>query len=324
MKNQKLISIIKCPKCYSKLELSDQSVKCYGCGEVYTKDENGALAFITRSMYDSEKEYSHIISVSNFWGSGWAERAKNDHKLFFNLDRQGLHSFAVKQMNQMGLKSPESGSGGLWSTEVDFSSMYGKVGLNIGSGAGMEALYLMTQGRCSMVTLDVTKEARDFTQNIMDKIGDGLALHGDARYIPIGNNSIDFVYSSGVLHHSENIAQSVREIYRVLKPGGVAYIGLYSKSSIFFQWRKLKSFIRGTSLSTETEGDWRVGGSTCPHTEVFNKKECRKLFFEFKKIHMRRGAFSVPNWKLARPFKFLEHKKYLSLIGKGIYIKAIK
>jgi ubiquinone/menaquinone biosynthesis C-methylase UbiE len=324
MGNQSLLSIIRCPKCHEKLEFLDKNVKCNSCKEVYSKDKNNALTFMTKSMYSSEDEFNYIKSVSNFWGSGWNKRAQHDHKSFFSLDRQGLYLFADKIMSRIGPKSPESGSGGLWSKEVDFSNMSGNIGLNIGSGAGMEALYLMTQGRCSMVTLDITKESRDLTQKIMDKVGNGLALHGDARYLPINSSSIDFVYSSGVLHHSENISQSILEVHRVLKPGGVAYIGLYSKSSIFFQWRKLKSIIRGTDLGAETEGDWRVDGSKCPHTEIFNKKDCKNLFFEFKKIHIRRGAFSVPNWKFAKLFKFLEHKKYLSVIGKGIYIKAIK
>jgi len=324
MKNQDLLSMVSCPKCHSDLNFMEKNVKCLGCGEVYDKDENGALTFIVRSIYDSEDEYNHIASVSNFWGAGWASRAQNDHKSFFALDRDGLHSFADEQMRQIGPQSPEAGSGGLWSKEINFTDMKGKVGLNIGSGAGMEALYLMTQGKCSMITLDITKEARDLTQGTMDKIGSGLALHGDARYIPIDSNSIDFVYSSGVLHHSEDIAQSIQEVYRVLKPKGVAYIGLYSKSSIFFQWRKIKSLIRRTSFSSETEGDWRVSGSRCPHTEVFSVAECRKLFAEFEKVNIRKGAFSVPNWKIAKAFKFLEHKKYLSFIGKGIYIKAVK
>src|SRR5581483_8549039 len=69
-----------------------------------------------------------------------------------------------------------------------------------------------------------------------------LAIHGlqtrpvlgDAEKNPYGDASFDLVYSFGVLHHTPNTASAVREIFRVLRPGGTALIGLYHRDSWFF------------------------------------------------------------------------------------------
>ena len=42
----------------------------------------------------------------------------------------------------------------------------------------------------------------------------------DAENLPFKDNYFDIVYSWGVIHHSEDTEQVVKEIYRILKPGG--------------------------------------------------------------------------------------------------------
>ena len=48
----------------------------------------------------------------------------------------------------------------------------------------------------------------------------GNILQADGRALPLGNGEFDYVYSWGVLHHSPDLAQSLGEMMRVLKPGG--------------------------------------------------------------------------------------------------------
>lgn len=49
-------------------------------------------------------------------------------------------------------------------------------------------------------------------------------LQGSAESLPLETASQDIVFFENVLEHVESPSQSLREIYRVVKPGGVAYV----------------------------------------------------------------------------------------------------
>lgn len=55
---------------------------------------------------------------------------------------------------------------------------------------------------------------------------------GDIRNLPYPGNSFDFVYTMGTIEHIPRPIEAVREIYRVLKPGGRAVIGVPNK----YEW----------------------------------------------------------------------------------------
>jgi ubiquinone/menaquinone biosynthesis C-methylase UbiE len=43
----------------------------------------------------------------------------------------------------------------------------------------------------------------------------------DGERLPFRDESFDVVYSNGVLHHTPDTAGAIREVHRVLRPGGV-------------------------------------------------------------------------------------------------------
>lgn len=60
---------------------------------------------------------------------------------------------------------------------------------------------------------------------IVDKVADYQPdIVGDIHHLPLSDNSIDAVICLAVLEHVEEPTQAMREIHRVLKPGGYAYI----------------------------------------------------------------------------------------------------
>ena len=69
-------------------------------------------------------------------------------------------------------------------------------------------------------------------------LGSGDRLHlvqSDIRGIPFATGSFDFVYTMGTIEHIEEYQQAVDEIERVLKPGGVAIVGVPHKWNVFLR-----------------------------------------------------------------------------------------
>jgi SAM-dependent methyltransferase len=77
---------------------------------------------------------------------------------------------------------------------------------------------------------DVVQEARAVLKNHRP----GFAM-GDVRALPFGDDSFDLIYSMGTIEHFPEFYQAVKEIFRVLKPGGTAIIGVPNKRDPFLR-----------------------------------------------------------------------------------------
>lgn len=131
----------------------------------------------------------------------------------------------------------------LFSKLIDYKALAGKKVLEIGCGAGAITARLAKCG-AQVTAVDLTPTAVELTQarfRLNNLKGDILQM--DAESLEFEDNTFDFVWSWGVIHHSENTERIVSQIYRVLKPGGRAAIMVYNRNSIHF-WLYLM-FFRG-------------------------------------------------------------------------------
>ena|SRR3989344_2269491 len=78
-------------------------------------------------------------------------------------------------------------------------------------------------------------EARKFTKKHSFKV---KLKQASIEKIPFDNTYFDYVLAVAVLHHLKNPETSVKEIYRVLKPGGEAFITVWNKLQIRFLFKK--------------------------------------------------------------------------------------
>jgi ubiquinone/menaquinone biosynthesis C-methylase UbiE len=96
--------------------------------------------------------------------------------------------------------------------------------IGCGRGAGAEMiLEAFEPARLDALDIDpvmIRLALRRQKKRTLDRM---FFLVGDAQQLPYATGSMDAVFNFGIIHHLEDWEQGVREITRVLKPGGGFY-----------------------------------------------------------------------------------------------------
>lgn len=106
--------------------------------------------------------------------------------------------------------------------------------LDDGCGGGRYSLALRALGCKDVTGVDVSADAIAFAVK-MSKATDGLSFRqASVLELPFEADTFDFIFSNGVLHHTRDTVQGLKEIRRVLKPGGKCWLYLYGGKDSFF------------------------------------------------------------------------------------------
>ena len=162
--------------------------------------------------------------------------------------------------------------------------------LEIGVGQGTDLMRFAKAGAiCHGV--DITRNHLELTALNAALRGIEVDLHeADATCLPFPDNSMDCVYSFGVLHHIPEIDKVIREIYRILKPGGgKVMIACYYKWSAFHLFCKLLAnglckgwlFTKGYDGLLATIETGADGINVKPYVRLFSKSDIRCLMKAF-------------------------------------------
>lgn len=117
----------------------------------------------------------------------------------------------------------------------DWLDWTGKNILEIGTGVGTDARQLIGRG-ANYTGINVDQGSVAATARALSVFDlEGRVMQCSATELVFDDESMDVVYSFGVLHHIPEVEKAVAEIQRVLKPGGELLIMLYNKSSINYQ-----------------------------------------------------------------------------------------
>jgi ubiquinone/menaquinone biosynthesis C-methylase UbiE len=120
-----------------------------------------------------------------------------------------------------------------------FEEARGKRVLEIGCGNGADAVMFATHG-ARYVGVDLTQKAVDATRRHLALEGlEGRSDLANVERLGYDDDSFDIVYSYGVLHHTRSPERAMQEVWRVLKPGGVALVMLYHRHSFNYYVRIL-------------------------------------------------------------------------------------
>lgn len=102
------------------------------------------------------------------------------------------------------------------------------IGIDLGSGPGTLIVELCKRTRLHWINADINPHFFPYFYRRAEKYGFGhrvSAISTDAHALAFRDNYADIIVSRGSFHLWEDKVKAFREIYRVLKPGAVAYIG---------------------------------------------------------------------------------------------------
>ena len=194
--------------------------------------------------------------------------------------------------------------------------------LEVGCGLGTDGAQFAKAG-AKYTGIDLTDAAVELAKRRFELFDlPGTFRVADAERLDFPDNSFDLVYSHGVLHHTPDTPTAVREIHRVLRPGGKAVVMLYHRDS--YNYRVNISMLRRTGvqllrwntgvklvhlLTGEPEDSLRTharqlqtqseylnseeflsrntDGAGNPLARVYSRREARELFKDFAHVELR-------------------------------------
>ncbi len=194
--------------------------------------------------------------------------------------------------------------------------------LEVGCGLGTDGAQFAKAG-AHYTGVDLTEAAVDLARRRFELFNlPGNFRVADAEALDFADNSFDLVYSHGVLHHTPDTAGAIREIHRVLRPGGRAVVMLYHRNSYNYRvnisilrragvhllrWKLGVKLVRLATGEPEdslreharrlrSDSDYlgsqeflsqNTDGAGNPLARVYSRDEARHLFHDFSKVELR-------------------------------------
>lgn len=229
----------------------------------------------------TKKQEVAKFKIKNYWETRlpqtWYSRKEPGSREWFNeleLKRYNVYYPSIKEF-------------------AGFEHHGGERVLEVGVGVGTELVQYAKYGAI-VSGIDLTDEAiRMAKRNFKVRSLEYESLQtADAENLPFNDDSFDLVTSWGVLHHTPNTDQAIREIHRVLKPNGNAIVFIYARGwKHYFKRIGIHGILLGGLLkkgynklvNDQTEVH---GGS--PLTYVFTRREIQNMFDMFGEVDIQR------------------------------------
>jgi ubiquinone/menaquinone biosynthesis C-methylase UbiE len=158
--------------------------------------------------------------------------------------------------------------------------------LDVGCGQGIDLAEFGLRG-AYVTGIDLTPRHVELARAHLASLQvDGKVVLGDAESLPFPDASFDRVTSNGVLHHTPHIREALREIHRVLRPGGDARILVYNRNSLHFWLQQVlyTGLMAGELWRTRSMQQILSAGvehssiGARPLVRVYSRRQMRRLF----------------------------------------------
>jgi SAM-dependent methyltransferase len=140
----------------------------------------------------------------------------------------------------------------LWNnTRWNPADLRGKLVLEAGSGAGRFTEILVQSG-ARVVSFDLSR-AVDANYRANAGKGDLLLCQASIYEMPFNPGIFDYVFCHGVLQHTPDPDRSYRELFRMVKPGGLISIDYYLKLDHISEWTTPKYLWRPLTATMDPD-----------------------------------------------------------------------
>lgn len=178
---------LACPSCHgTDLALDPGGATCRTCGRRGSAFD-GVLDFVAEAAL-SERDREELAAQANAVGKYY----ENEEKLSCHWDRSSADDLA---------KMVEP---------------HGKLVLDLGCGTASAGAAFVRAG-AMVLGCDLSRACLAVARERLDGV-----VRADAKELPFRDAIFDYVVARGALHHMSEPGLAVREVRRVLKPGGVA------------------------------------------------------------------------------------------------------
>lgn len=247
MISKDLLKKLICPLCQGDLDFQEEILFCSKCHQFF-KVENNLFNFLPDKFLDPDD--SQVAS----WKRTEIERFE-DLESYKELMRRPYFRYLKNKIrgHLLGLKLKEKSI-----LEV---------------GAGISIFASLFDNSNLVILTDINGKL--LSQN---QVGRFLVV-ADAENLPFKDNSFDFVYTIGLLHHLPNQLQGLKELERIIKPRGQIFISEPTKWSLnlpYYLGRHLLLKFLGL------EGLKKLTGCGTPYESFIDLNKVANVFREWQ------------------------------------------
>jgi SAM-dependent methyltransferase len=187
-------------------------LRCPVCGSVVSCEEAGVRC-----------DRGHVVCEIDGYLDASAEGGTTDDA----STRKTFASFGYEWTTFSESRVEDAHYADHYMRDLDVARLHGSVGLDAGCGRGRYTRFLAPH-LDAMVALDGSEAVVSAARNL-GQISNAAVVRADLRRAPFADGCFGFIASFGVLHHLEDPRAGFDRLLRLLAPGGVFSLYLYSR-----------------------------------------------------------------------------------------------
>lgn len=210
-------------------------MKCAGCHAVYP-----IVKGIPRMQVFSPERFRALLESWGVTIPGFqrGEASYSEKKTADGFDHQIAKQIAPHRGFPETFEASPSRKAFFLATEMEQiqarAFFENKVFLDVGLGAGQYSREALSLG-AEVISIDINQVGVAAYHGSYGGYPKQHVIEASALKLPFRSESVDYAWSMGVLHHTEDLLKGFREMARALKVGGILNVGVYYQYK-HWQW----------------------------------------------------------------------------------------